>query len=214
MIFARILARSRMSLCCQTGDPRALGKDAPWDYYPYYGLKKNQDWTVASRVSAERPREPVDGVWRPLPSSLEEGLLAERVDVWRRNRLWHMLDAEDDYLLSGFESRPGRHPWQGEHVGKWLHAATLAYEQTRDERLLKALQETVDRLLAAQLPNGYLGTYGDDYTFMALPENDSVRQIVDDIAPQRNQGNAEETRSETKGRMGYLDTSLQPLRPY
>ena len=102
----------------ETGDPRALGKDAPWDYYPYYGLKKNQDWTVASRVSVERPREPVDSVWRPLPSSLEKGLLAERVDVWRQKRLWHMLDAEDDYLLSGFEiaarqtSLAGRACWQ------------------------------------------------------------------------------------------------------
>ena len=24
------------------------------------------------------------------------------------------------------ESKPGIHPWKGEHVGKWLHAATLA----------------------------------------------------------------------------------------
>lgn len=183
----------------KTGDPRAWGRDAPWDYYPYYGLKRNQDWTVASRVSAERPREPVDGVWRPLPSSLKDGLLAERVNVWRQKRLWHMLDAENDYLLSGFESRPGRHPWQGEHVGKWLHAATLAYEQTRDERLLKALQEVVDRLLTAQLPNGYLGTYGDDYTFMALPENESVRRIVDDIAPQRNQGTQKKRAAKPRG---------------
>ena len=29
-----------------TGDPRALGKPAPWDFYPYYGRKVNQDWTV------------------------------------------------------------------------------------------------------------------------------------------------------------------------
>ncbi len=33
----------------QTGDPRALGKDAPWDYYPYYGLRRNKDWTVDER---------------------------------------------------------------------------------------------------------------------------------------------------------------------
>ena len=30
----------------KTGDPRALGKDAPWDYYPYYGNRKNTDWAV------------------------------------------------------------------------------------------------------------------------------------------------------------------------
>ena len=141
----------------------------------------------------------MDNVWQPIGCSRVGGLLGERLAVWRDGRMWHMLDAEDDYLLSGFESRPGRHPWQGEHVGKWLHAATLAYEQTRDERLLKALQEMVDRLLAAQLPNGYLGTYGDDYTFVTLPENESVRHIVDDIAPQENQGTQKKRAAKPRG---------------
>ncbi|MFP6670658.1 MAG: heparan N-sulfatase, partial [Pirellulaceae bacterium] len=30
----------------QTKDPRALGLDAPWDYYPYYGLRRNKNWQV------------------------------------------------------------------------------------------------------------------------------------------------------------------------
>jgi DUF1680 family protein len=77
--------------------------------------------------------------------------------------------AESGYLLSGFESRPGIHPWQGEHVGKWLHAATLAFEATRDEKLKQELDNTVARLLAAQLPNGYIGTYSDEKTFVAEP---------------------------------------------
>jgi len=80
-----------------------------------------------------------------------------------------MVDAQNGYLLSGFESRPGSHPWQGEHVGKWLHAATLAYEQTRDEKLAKTLHETVERLLAAQEPNGYLGTYAENKRFYTVP---------------------------------------------
>jgi len=29
-----------------TGDPRALGLPAPWDYYPYYGRRVNEDWAV------------------------------------------------------------------------------------------------------------------------------------------------------------------------
>jgi len=32
-----------------TGDPRALGKPAPWDFYPYYGRKINEDWSVDPR---------------------------------------------------------------------------------------------------------------------------------------------------------------------
>ena len=44
-------ARKKLSARLQkhlqkTGDPRALGKDAPWDYYPYYGRKVNKDWKV------------------------------------------------------------------------------------------------------------------------------------------------------------------------
>jgi N-sulfoglucosamine sulfohydrolase len=30
----------------ETKDPRALGQDAPWDYYPYYGVRKNKNWQV------------------------------------------------------------------------------------------------------------------------------------------------------------------------
>ena len=29
-----------------TKDPRALGLDAPWDYYPYYGAMRNKNWKV------------------------------------------------------------------------------------------------------------------------------------------------------------------------
>ena len=30
----------------RTKDPRALGLDAPWDHYPYYGLRRNKNWQV------------------------------------------------------------------------------------------------------------------------------------------------------------------------
>ena len=33
----------------ETGDPRALGKDAPWDFYPYFGTRKNKDWVVDTK---------------------------------------------------------------------------------------------------------------------------------------------------------------------
>ncbi len=35
-----------MKRLADTGDPRALGKPAPWDFYPYYGRRVNTDWTV------------------------------------------------------------------------------------------------------------------------------------------------------------------------
>ncbi len=33
----------------ETKDPRALGLDAPWDYYPYYGFRRNKNWKVDTR---------------------------------------------------------------------------------------------------------------------------------------------------------------------
>lgn len=38
-----------MEQLASTGDPRALGKPAPWDFYPYYGRKVNADWSVDRR---------------------------------------------------------------------------------------------------------------------------------------------------------------------
>ena len=42
----KALSDRLMQHLAETGDPRALGKPAPWDYYPYYGRKVNADWTV------------------------------------------------------------------------------------------------------------------------------------------------------------------------
>ena len=47
--YARIkeeLSKLLQEYTAMTGDPRALGKDAPWDYYPYYGEIINKNWVV------------------------------------------------------------------------------------------------------------------------------------------------------------------------
>ena len=47
--YAEIQKRLRGQLertLTQTQDPRALGQDAPWDYYPYYGTRRNKTWKV------------------------------------------------------------------------------------------------------------------------------------------------------------------------
>ncbi|MEL0118328.1 MAG: sulfatase [Opitutae bacterium] len=40
------LAQQLKDHLIRTKDPRALGLDAPWDYYPYYGLRRNKNWQV------------------------------------------------------------------------------------------------------------------------------------------------------------------------
>ena len=112
--------------------------------------------------------EIIENKWQLLNTVEEDGMLGESLDLWRNNRLWFLADS--GYLISGFESRPGIQGYQGEHVGKWLHAASLAYEVNRDEKLKLKLDKTVKRLIATQLPDGYMGTYSADKTFMAVPE--------------------------------------------
>ena len=75
------------------------------------------------------------------------------------NEAHRLVRIDTDRLLEGYRKRPGRQTWDGEHVGKWLHAATLAWANTGDPVLLKKLEETVAALGDCQSEDGYLGTY-------------------------------------------------------
>lgn len=85
-----------------------------------------------------------------------EGYLGQRM---RMNIEKRLLRLDLDSILQPFEQRPGQQAWVGEHVGKWLHAACLSWRMTGDDRLKAKMDRTVKRLIATQLPNGYLGTY-------------------------------------------------------
>ena len=45
----KLLSDKLQSHLEETKDPRALGLDAPWDYYPYYGNRKNKNWKVDTK---------------------------------------------------------------------------------------------------------------------------------------------------------------------
>src|SRR5438876_8050005 len=131
-------------------------------------------WILLFLTAPGSASEPaVKDAWQPIAVSRAGGVLGERLTLWRERRLWCAIN--DPFLLSGFESPPGTHLWQGEHVGKWLHAATLACEATHDPKILRSLQETVRRLLAAQQRNGYLGTYLEPNRFFAPPGPDTKK---------------------------------------
>jgi len=120
----------------------------------------------------------IENVWSPLEVTDASGLLGERLDLYRNKRMPFLLNS--GYLIDGFENRPGVHGWQGEHFGKWLHAATLEYLRTRDPELKRSMDSMVNRLLASQLENGYLGTYAYEYSFTAYPENKYVGDVTDE----------------------------------
>lgn len=78
-----------------------------------------------------------------------------------RNERSRLLAVDEGALIEGFRNRPGKQEWIGEHVGKWLHASSLAWAYTGDPKLLAKMERVESRLLLAQLPDGYLGTYLD-----------------------------------------------------
>ncbi|MHC4558709.1 MAG: glycoside hydrolase family 127 protein [Planctomycetota bacterium] len=91
-------------------------------------------------------------------------------DSWIHDRMQinvekRLLTLDLDLLLEPFKQRPGVQWWVGEHIGKFLHAASYAYRFTDDERLKKRMRYAVKELLSTQLPNGYLGTYEEKDQF-------------------------------------------------
>lgn len=84
------------------------------------------------------------------------GWIGQRIQANEANRLVK-LDAAR--LLEGYRKRPGRQSWDGEHVGKWLHAATLAWANTGDPTLRGKLDYIAAELAKCQMEDGYLGTY-------------------------------------------------------
>lgn len=88
------------------------------------------------------------------------GYLGARVANSEKNRL---LAVDEDDLLDAFERRSVPHQaWQGEHVGKFLHAATLAWVYSGDAKLKQKINRVAARLLKTQEGDGYLGTYPAD----------------------------------------------------
>ncbi len=84
------------------------------------------------------------------------GWLGARIAANEANRL---AKIDTSRLLEGYRQRPGRQTWDGEHIGKWLHAATLAWVNTGDPALRSKLDAAVAELARCQLADGYLGTY-------------------------------------------------------
>src|SRR5262249_20769925 len=78
------------------------------------------------------------------------GWVGSRIQVNEANRLAQLDPAR---LLEGYRKRPGRQAWDGEHVGKWLHAATLAWVNTGDAALHGKLDYIAAELIKCQLPD-------------------------------------------------------------
>lgn len=115
--------------------------------------------------SAVLPR-PVVGyavadVYHPAQFDQEKigGLLGDRMRINLEGRLLHV---DEKGLIEGFQNRPGKQDWIGEHAGKFLDAAANTWEFTHDPRLKILMDRVAHELIATQKDDGYLGTYTDD----------------------------------------------------
>ena len=84
------------------------------------------------------------------------GFMGQRFFANQKARL------KDDYLSESFirlheEKNEDGWFWLGEQIGKWLDASTYSALISGDEALLQRVNEIIDRLASAQLPDGYLG---------------------------------------------------------
>lgn len=87
--------------------------------------------------------------------------------VWDGGR-YHLLPAGEkrDYLdPRGTPTSAGRMLYHGEHVGKWIDAGIQAALATGDAKMRSAVDTAVDRLIATQKANGYIGIYPEDRRF-------------------------------------------------
>ncbi len=129
---------------------------------PPSSSREPRPWKVAARLP--------DVVETASPSAVKlEGFLGLRAAHNAQNRL---LLVSEEPLLAGFRKRPGSHPWIGEHVGKWLHASTLAWSYTGDDALKAKLDRVVTELVRCQEADGYLGTYVPEQRFGLFPGAD------------------------------------------
>lgn len=107
----------------------------------------------------------------PLPAAAVrlDGWLGTRVE---NNRTQWLARVDLEARLRPFTHRPAAQAWAGEHLGKWLHAGSLAYQQTGDQVLRARLDGAVTTLLATQEDDGYLGAYLPAQRFQLLPGAD------------------------------------------
>ena len=108
------------------------------------------------------------------------GLLGHAVDAGYNGRLMHYINSPQSEAIALFSPEvvaQGKGGWRGEHAGKWMYAASRAYERTGDPKLLANLVSVTDYLVSLQEEDGYLGCYRKDKRFYHRPSPEAM--VVD-----------------------------------
>jgi DUF1680 family protein len=98
------------------------------------------------------------------------GLLGDALAANHRGRLSTFITDATSPAVALFDPARAREnvagDWYGEHVGKWLYAASRAAMRTNDAALRERVQRVADFLVSVQADDGYLGTYAPERRFM------------------------------------------------
>ena len=89
-----------------------------------------------------------------------KGFLGERLDMMIER---HVIGTDVEYITAPFlEKTERRGWWQSEFWGKYMHSAMPYLVYTGSEKLKAAVDHGVERMIASQEPNGYIGNYPDE----------------------------------------------------
>ena len=100
----------------------------------------------------------IKDIYTPIAFQNQElqGYLGTRL---KQNLEQRLLKVDEEGLTGSYLTRPGIHPWAGEHVGKYLETACNVWKNTHDARLKQQMDRMMFKLINTQLEDGYLGTY-------------------------------------------------------
>ena len=88
-----------------------------------------------------------------------KGYLGDRLDAMIRN---HVSGTDVDYITAPFmEKTETKNWWQTEFWGKFMHSAVPYQKYCGCAALAEKIDRGIDRILASQEPNGYIGNYPD-----------------------------------------------------
>ena len=113
-------------------------------------------------LSSQKPgtkSEPVNSVSDKMfscsPNSIKiEGYLGDKIDLVIEKRI---KSQDVEMLVEPFRHKNETHLWQSEFWGKWIQSAIASYEYNQDPEMLSIIQSAVNKLLATQMPSGYIG---------------------------------------------------------
>ncbi|MFL6464041.1 MAG: beta-L-arabinofuranosidase domain-containing protein [Bryobacteraceae bacterium] len=121
--------------------------------------------TVTAWASPPQPVVPnaVPDRFRPFPFDNQKlaGLLVNRL---RANHEGFLKHVDIQFLLQPFQTKikgKSEAVVGGEFIGRFLQAASNAYEYTHDSQLKELMDKATAQLLSLQAKNGYFGSYSD-----------------------------------------------------